>query len=65
MIFNVKETLLKSRSEGQVDAPIGTDWCKLIPDQVDERDQFGFCVRDHHPSLQTHVIPQITYNAMG
>ena len=35
--FNINPDKLILRPNGQVEVLIGTDWCKLIPNKVDER----------------------------
>ena len=47
-----------SRPSGKIDLLIGLDWCKLMPNKIEEngnlqlmQNQFGFCVRGSHPSL--------------
>jgi hypothetical protein len=58
-IFNLREGTIKQRPKGKIDVLIGTDWCKILPNKVDERDnlqlmrnQFGYCVRGSHPDLK-------------
>lgn len=57
-IFGIDKNLMKARPKGKVEALIGTDWCRLLPQKIDERDNlqlmqnmFGYCVRGHHPMI--------------
>ena len=63
--FHINPDELSPRPNGGVEVLIGTDWCKLIPNKVDEkgdlqlmRNQFGYCIRGHHPllTIQSHSV---------
>ena len=58
-LFNIERNLLSDRRSSSVDVLIGTDWCKIIPNMIKEvgnlqlmKNQFGYCIRGHHPSLE-------------